>query len=138
MTIQCRWLQRLMYLIAATLLLASFAVVMPRSWMEQIAQWTGTGPLPSLPLAGYLARQTSALYALHGAMLAIVARHLPRALPMIVPIGYATLVFSITVLGIDLWERMPLYWTIGEFLGTLTGGALLIVVGKWVAAFTKD
>jgi len=46
--------------------LAFIAVVMPTTWIQWGHQWSGLGEFPDAPIAGYLARSASALYALHG------------------------------------------------------------------------
>jgi hypothetical protein len=48
---------------------AAFFVAAPYSWMNAIHQWLGLGVLPDAPVAGYLARSTSAFYAMLGGLL---------------------------------------------------------------------
>ena len=50
-------------------LLAVVAVVMPYSWMDAVHQRLGMGKLPPEPIVGYLARSTSAFYAMLGGLL---------------------------------------------------------------------
>jgi hypothetical protein len=127
------WVRRLLFVVVANLGLAIGAVFMPSAWMEQIAKILGVGPLTDNGLVHYLARQTSALYVLHAATIAIIAVQLPRSLPMIVHLGFATLGFSALTLYIDWVERMPTYWMILEPAAIFLGGVSLIVAGRWAA-----
>ena len=53
-------------------LLAAIFVFVPYSWMNAIHQQLGMGELPSNPVVGYLARSTSAFYALLGGLLLVM------------------------------------------------------------------
>ena len=49
-------------------LTAVLFVFAPHSWMDGIHQWLGLGKLPESPVVGYLARSTSAFYAMLGGL----------------------------------------------------------------------
>ncbi len=108
------WLKRFMIFVAIVQGCAVFAMIMPRSWMDSISEILRVDPLGASPLAGYLARLASALYALHGSTLAIIAWYLPQSLFMVKPIGVATIAFGLAMYWIDLAEGMPVYWSIVE------------------------
>jgi hypothetical protein len=96
------------------MLIALGAVVMPFEWMNVIHQQTGLGELPHVPIVGYLTRSISALYALHGALVILLASDVRRYLPVVRFIGVAGAVFGALILGIDLVVRMPLTWAARE------------------------
>lgn len=94
--------------------LAVFAVVMPYCWMNAIHQWLGMGKLPDEPIVGYLARSTSAFYALLGGLLWVVSFHLRRNRLVLRYLGIAMVLFGIALFGVDLVEGMPLFWKVCE------------------------
>jgi len=57
------------------LLLATVAVFLPVSQMAIMHRWLGLGEFPDAPITIYLARSTSLLYAMHGAVMFYVAWH---------------------------------------------------------------
>jgi hypothetical protein len=112
-------------------MLAIIAVVMPFSWMDAIHRQLGMGPLPDQPIVGYLARSLSAFYALFGALLWRLSLDVRGNRPLIRFIGMVTVVFGVTLLGIDIAEKMPGFWRNGEGPITIVLGSLLIVaVGR--------
>lgn len=129
MTNAALWLRRFLVLNGSVLLLACGAVVMPHAWMDVIHQRTGLGPLPEMPIVGYLTRSLSALYALHGVMTLIIAADVPRYLPLIRFSGMAAIAFGLTLAAINLTVHMPLRWTLGEGFFVPTMGVLIL----WLA-----
>jgi hypothetical protein len=89
-------------------------VVAPYTWMDAIHQWLGLGILPANPVVGYLARSTSAFYALIGGLLWVISSDLPRNLPVLRYLGAATVVFGVTLFGVDWVEGLPAYWRWAE------------------------
>ncbi|MCY2975295.1 MAG: hypothetical protein NTW52_11595 [Planctomycetota bacterium] len=128
------WLRRMMFLVALVQGCAVFAVVMPRSWMDASSSLLRVDQLGDSPLAGYLARLASALYALHGSTLGIIAWYLPRSLFMVKPIGVATICFGLLMYWIDLAEGMPTYWSAVEGTALILGGGSFIVMASCVDA----
>ena len=121
-----------MFLVALVQGCAVFAVVMPRSWMDASSSLLRVDQLGDSPLAGYLARLASALYALHGSTLGIIAWYLPRSLFMVKPIGIATICFGLLMYWIDLAEGMPAYWSAVEGTALVLGGGSFVVMASWV------
>ena len=74
------------------MLLALPAAVMPRRWMADAHEWLGLGAFPETPIAEYLARSTSAMCALVGAVLVVAARHVRRYAPVIRVISVGILI----------------------------------------------
>jgi hypothetical protein len=109
-------------------LLALVAVVMPQTWMAKGHAWAGLGELPPLPIVGYLSRSASFLYALHGAMVLFISFDLPRYGRLVTFLAAAALVHGAVMLGIDLTERMPLWWTVVEGPAFAATGAVVLVL----------
>jgi hypothetical protein len=117
-------------------LLALCAVFLPRRWMEVGHAWTGLGSMPDGPLIGYLARSTSALYALHGATVLFVSFDVVRYRRLITFLAAVALVHGLIFLGIDLAEGMPAWWTLLEG-PAITGTGIVVLTllagrsGEW-------
>lgn len=108
------FLKLLLRVIGTAALFAVFAVVMPHSWMDAIHRWLGMGELPDEPIVGYLARSTSAFYALLGGLFWVVSFDLHRHRMVLRYIGVAVVVFGVALFAVDLLERMPLWWSLCE------------------------
>jgi hypothetical protein len=111
-----------MRVIGSVSLLAIPAVFLPYSCMDAIHQRLGMGILPSEPIVGYLARSTSAFYAMLGGLLWVVSFDLYKYRKIIVYISCAMLMFGSALLVIDHVESMPNWWAAGE-------GPIVIVFG---------
>jgi hypothetical protein len=101
MTKQERLLKLSLRLIGTTAFFAVVAVVMPYSWMNSVHQWLGMGTLPPEPIVGYLARSTSAFYALLGGLLWIVSFDLYRHRRVLHYLGLAIIVFGGVLFPVD-------------------------------------
>jgi hypothetical protein len=107
-------------------LVALAAVAMPHGWMARGHAWAGLGELPAAPIVGYLARSISFLYALHGATVLFISFDVDRYRPLITFLAVIALAHGAVMLGIDLAEGMPLWWTAVEGPGfSATGGVVL-------------
>jgi len=109
-------------------LLALIAVVAPRSWLAAAHAFVGLGDLPDAPIVGYLARSSSALYALHGAMILFVSYDTERYRPLIRFLAFAALIHGLVVLGIDLAVGMPWLWTLFEGPAFAVTGVVVLVL----------
>lgn len=114
MTGQDRAFKLFLRVVGTASLLATFAVVMPYSWMNGVHEWLGMGRLPSEPVVGYLARSTSAFYALLGGLLWVVSSDLHRHRLILRYLGVAVILFGAVLLTVDIAEGMPFYWTFSE------------------------
>jgi NADH:ubiquinone oxidoreductase subunit 6 (subunit J) len=110
-------------------LLAVIAVVMPYSWMNRVHQWLGMGPLPAQPIVGYLARSTSAFYAILGGLLWLVSFDLRRYRPVLHYLGLVMILLGITIGIVDFIEGLPMWWRLAE-------GPINIAVGILILLFT--
>ena len=97
-----------------TSLFALIFVAAPNSWMDSIHTSLGMGPLPKGPIVGYLARSTSAFYALLGGLFWLVSFDLPRYRSVVSYLGCAITLLGFALLIIDWWEGLPLLWKIWE------------------------
>jgi hypothetical protein len=107
-------------------MLAFFAVIMPRSWMEISHEWLGLGQMPHGSVLMFLIRQASYTYGMHGISLWILARDVKRFRPLIILNGISYLLAAAVFWAIDYTSGMPLWWTIGDCAGCgLLGAGLL-------------
>ena len=113
---------------------AIIAVVMPTSWMDAGAEWTGVGPFPDTALTQYLARSLSALYVVFGALILYLAFNVRRYIDVIVVVGWLTIVMGLLLTGIDFAIGMPAHWSWSEGPPTVLIGGLFIVLARRTAA----
>ena len=107
-------------------LLAIPAVLAPHSWLGAAHAWLGLGEFPTEPIVGYLARSTSAFYALIGGLCLTLSMDIYRYRPVLCYLGGGILAIAVTLFFVDLCSGMPLYWTLGEGIGnTALGGIIL-------------
>jgi hypothetical protein len=122
------WLLRLA---GATEILAFFAVVMPRSWMEVSHTWLGLGVMPGGPLIMFMIRQASYTYGMHGVSLWVLSTDVIRFRALVVLNGIAYLLAGPIFFLIDYGSGMPWYWTVIDSLGCgFTGAAILLLTRK--------
>jgi hypothetical protein len=124
-----RVLQLLLQIVGSIALLAIPCVLMPYSWMNAIHQGLGMGELASRPVVGYLARSTSAFYALLGGLLWVVSLDLRRHRPVVRYLGVAIILMGFALLGVDLAEGMPRWWSLAEGPFNIVFGAVILVLG---------
>src|SRR5262245_3261265 len=105
-----RWLVWWLRLSAGVLLLALVAVFMPYSWMAAINDWLGFSPLPDTPLVSYLTRSLSAVYAMIGVLVLVLASDVRRYAPLIAWLGVLYLILGALLLVLDFTVGMPLAW----------------------------
>jgi hypothetical protein len=123
------WLLRLT---GATEILAFFAVVMPRAWMEASHTWLGLGEMPDGPIIMFMIRQASYAYGMHGVSLWILASDVSRFRKLIVFNGISFLLAGPVFFLIDYYSGMPWFWTIIDSLGCASFGlaALWLTLGR--------
>ena len=67
-----RALKLILRVMGSSSLLALIFIGVPHSWLESIHAALGMGQLPDQPVVGYLARSTSAFYAMAGGLFWVV------------------------------------------------------------------
>ncbi len=110
---------------------AMLAVCLPSDWMRVGYEWLRLGEMPEVALFGYLARSTSLLWAVHGAVVLFLTTDIDRYLPVVRFIGWLTLVMGAALIGIDIVERLPLWWT------AIEGPVVLVMGGVFLGASGK-
>jgi hypothetical protein len=108
---------------------AIIAVFMPKAWMDACSELMGVDPLAATPLAGYLARLSSAMYVVHGSLLLVISKSLPKHLAVVPAFARTTLGLAAMMLWIDVVEGMPVDWTAMEFLALFVSGCVM----EWLA-----
>src|SRR5438046_10519510 len=93
-------------------ILAFFAVVMPRSWMEVTHASLGLGEMPGGPIIMFMIRQASYTYGMHGLSLWILAWDVVRFRPLVIFNGAAYLLAAPVFFLIDYGSGMPWFWTV--------------------------
>ena len=112
--VEARFLRLFLRFVGSVSLCAVFAVVMPYSWMNAIHQGLGLGELPDAPIVGYLARSTSALYAILGGLMWTLSFNVRQYEAVLSYLGAVIIVFGLTLLAVDMLEGLPFQWTISE------------------------
>jgi hypothetical protein len=133
MTKQERLFKLFLRIMGTAALLALVAVVMPYSWMNAIHKRLGMGKLPAEPIVGYLARSTSAFYALLGALLWVVSSDLVRHRLILRFLGVAIIVFGGMLLIVDFVEGMPLWWRFWEGPINMAFGTIILILSNRIA-----
>lgn len=105
-------------------LLALTAFVMPLEWIRQAHQWCGFGPFPDGPIPEYLARATSLLWGLHGALLLYLARDVRAHAALIGFVAKLTVLAGVLLLALGLRTDLPTWWVALE-------GPLFAATGLW-------
>ena len=133
MTRQDRFFKLFLRVIGTAALFALVAVVMPYSGMNAIHKWLGLGQLPAEPIVGYLARSTSAFYAMLGALLWVVSFDLVRHRLILRFLGVAIIVFGVMLLAVDFIEGMPLWWSLWEGPINMAFGTIILILSNRIA-----
>ena len=121
-----RLLSWLLRLTGSFEILAFFAVLMPRSWMEVSHAWLGLGVMPGGPIIMFMIRQASYTYGMHGISLWVLASNVDRFRPLVILNGIGYLLAAPVFFVIDHTAGMPLWWTVEDTSGcALLGAALL-------------
>jgi hypothetical protein len=110
--------------------LAAICAVMPLRWMDTIHRAIGMGALPDGPIVEYLARSTSAFYALLGALLWMISFDLVRYHLLVRRLGMAMIALGLLLLWTDIMARMPWYWQAME-------GPVNVVLGTIILWATR-
>ena len=106
---------------------------MPREWMAIGHEWLGMGRFPDPPVAEYLARLTSGLYAFYGGLVLLLARDVRRYSALIT--YQAIAIAALATVGL-FYGGMPRFWLLGDFAsaGGMCAATLLL---QWRIAAKK-
>jgi hypothetical protein len=125
-----RFLQWFLRTIGGSSLTAAFFVFVPDAWMATIHQLLGLGDLPESPIVSYLARSTSAFYALFGGLLWVVSFDLRRHRVVLRYLGVVIILFGLALFGIDWQVGLPIWWRFWE-------GPIVCVFGVVISWLTS-
>jgi hypothetical protein len=128
----CRAFLRIM---GSVSLLALVFVAVPYAWMDAIHQGLGLGRLPDEPIVGYLARSTSAFYAMLGGLLWLASFDLKRHRLLLGYLGAAMVALGLALGAIDWIEGMPLFWKVGEGPIDVAFGIVLVWMSRRIGDF---
>ncbi|MCY2962964.1 MAG: hypothetical protein NT069_04800 [Planctomycetota bacterium] len=98
---------------------------LPLSAIERLHQFAGLGPFPAAPIAGYLARNVSAMYAAHGLTLCHIAGDIPRYRQLIQFLAIVAMAHGGILIGIDMASGLPVWWILTEGPGFATLGGMI-------------
>jgi hypothetical protein len=124
------WLRRWLYLVGFIQLSAIVSVFMPKSWMDACSSAMGVTALEDTPIAGYLARLSSAMYVVHGMLLVCLAGLLPEQLRMVHVFSRTTFGLAFMMLWIDVIEGMPTHWTWFEFIALFGNATIMELLAR--------
>ena len=125
-----RTLVLLIRVVGGVSLLAVPFVFVPYSWMNGIHGWLGMGEMPSEPVVGYLARSTSAFYAMLGGLLLVLSCDVRRYRPVLVFLGAVVAVFGLALAVIDRAEGLPRFWCVWEGPFVVVFGVAMFLLGR--------
>ena len=109
-------------------ILAFFAVVMPRAWMETAHEWLRLGVMPPGPVLDYMIRAASFTFGLHGVLLWILATNPDRFRSLVIFTGASYFVAGPVFYAIVHSAGMPLWWTVVESLAHFLFGAAILIL----------
>ena len=124
-----RWLKLLLRAAGGLMLLATLALFMPTRWMEICHERLGLGAFPDQPIVEYLARTTSALYALLGALLLLASCDVKRYARVITVVAVGLIPMSVVIWAYMLAGdgRMGLY-LIADVLSAVPFAAAVLIL----------
>ena len=98
-----KWLKRLLQITGWLMATAVFAIFLPHDAMGAIHERLGLGNFPEGKIVDYLARSTSAFYAMIGVLYIILARDLRVYAAIITFIAWANIAFGILLTATGLF-----------------------------------
>ena len=125
-------LKFILRLMGSSSLFALIFVAAPYRWMDSIHSTLGMGQLPDTPVVGYLARSTSAFYALLGGLFWVISFDLERHRRVLIYLGAAITSFGVVLLVVDWVEGMPSFWTLWEGPFVMVFGLAILLLSRGV------
>ena len=132
-----RRLRLFLTLVGAADLLAVIVVFLPTACLGWAHEAVGLGSLPDGRIVGYLARSTSLLYGIHGAMLLVLAIDVARYRDLIRWYGRVIAVAGWLLVGVDIAEAMPVWWTVFEGIAVVGIGVVILTLCHEHAAVAR-
>ncbi len=129
-----RTLKIILWISAIVWLLSGLGTFLPVSMLESFAKIFGVQAFPDSPLFVYVIRVSSAMAVAMGAFFVILALH-PMKYGVMIPFSGLASVFVGLVCGITgLTADMSPLWFLGDTLGCLIMGVLILASWKQVKA----
>lgn len=125
-----KWLRWVLVLTGIVMLLALPAVVMPKTWMAALHQKLEMGDFPEQPIAEHLARWTSALYALLGALTLLFATDLAKYRQAITGIALGIPAVSCLLFIMDNQSGLPVIHLLADLISAVSFGAAVLVLQR--------
>jgi hypothetical protein len=107
-------------------LLALLAVLGPWDALAACIKISGVGPVVHGPLLEYLARSSSAMYALHGALMLFLSTDVHRYAPVLKFLARVGIVHAGLLAAMDFWVGLPWQWAIAESVTYFTESLLIL------------
>lgn len=107
---------------------------MPREWMAVAHEWLGMGKFPDAPIAEYLARLTSGLYAMYGLLVTVMATDVRRHARVITAQAIALVVVAGSAACLLWSSSIPRWWLIGDITMSSSFAAGTLVLQRLLAA----
>jgi hypothetical protein len=123
-------LQIILRFLGTASLTALIFVAAPHSWMRDIHAWLGMGEMPDTPVVWYLARSTSAFYAMLGGLFWLVSFDPRHHRSVLIYLGVAVTLLGVALLVMDWWEGLPLFWKVWE-------GPFVIALGLAITSLSR-
>jgi hypothetical protein len=123
-------LKLILRFVGTAALFALIFVAAPYAWMDSIHSTLGMGRLPDTPVVGYLARSTSAFYALLGGLFWVISFDLRRHRQVLIYLGAALASFGLVLFVIDWSAGMPFFWTVWEGPYVSAMGATILCLSR--------
>lgn len=125
-----RLLTVILRIMGTSSLTALLFVAASHDWMASIHADLGLGPMPESPVVWYLARSTSAFYAIVGGLFWVVSFDLKRHRKVLSYIGIVIPLFGATLFAIDYLEGLPPFWTYWEGPFVLAVGMAMLSLNR--------
>ncbi len=123
-------LSRIFFVVGVFTLTAFAFAFMPGGWLQAISGLLGYEGFPHSPLAFYLARNLSLMYGFVGVLFVVISRDIARYLPLVGILGWCAVALGIMQAIADAMAGLPWWWTAGESVSTIVGGAFLLLLAK--------
>jgi hypothetical protein len=132
------WTRILLTLGGCTLSCAAVPIFFTPDLMESFHRALGLGSFPDQPITIYLAKSTSMLYALHGAVILFVAFQFQRFHPWVPFLAWLHVALGIGLVYIDATSGMPWWWLAIEGPPVTSLGLVLVILyGKGIRQASK-
>ena len=125
-------LKLILRLVGSSSLFALVFVAAPHAWMDSIHSTLGMGQFPDTPVVFYLARSTSAFYALLGGLFWVISFDLGRHRRVLIYLGAAVTSFGVVLLAVDWVEGMPFFWALWEGPFVMVFGLSILLLSRGV------